>query len=129
MLVSIKENSYRILFRVRTKQYSRIIDPVGASFQHAKGFSYSNCEHKASINSRQIILQQETYSYSFDEAVGRWPPRNEKYHDANRHARDSECQLEHCTCVERFLLSDYTLRTVDVDAHNRMRVYMVLRMP
>ena len=72
LLVPAAENAYRFLFRVRSENHSRVVDPSDAIIRLARTVPSYDCKHKKPGDLRRSKLQQATFIYSFDEALGRW---------------------------------------------------------
>ena len=72
LLVSAVENAYRFLYRVRSNNHIRVVDPSDAIVRLTRGIQLCERQHKSSLDSRTIQLGQETCSYTLDEALGRW---------------------------------------------------------
>jgi hypothetical protein len=71
LLVSADEDVYRLLLRIQSDTFVRIIDPVDTMIRLARSLPYVECEHKENL--RRIENPQDTIKlYNFDDLLGRW---------------------------------------------------------
>lgn len=80
ILVSLGDNVYRLLTRVKSDTHSRIIDPTEVMVGVAAGIpllpNLEDCAEHAGRD-RSLSLPETMTSYSFDEVLGRWPEADE----------------------------------------------------
>ena len=78
ILVPLDQEVYRLLTRVQSNTHSRIVDPVQAMKQTARGSpippgpSHAN-RHENEHRDHDPSAPDTVTSYSFDEVLGRWP--------------------------------------------------------
>ncbi|ERF72447.1 hypothetical protein EPUS_07904 [Endocarpon pusillum Z07020] len=70
ILISVYENYYRLLLRVKTANHWRVIDPSDAFNGVIRGMSVSQCVHDGK-NPNTTLDRAKVYS--FEELLGRWP--------------------------------------------------------
>jgi len=89
MLVHGSEELYRLLLRVRSDTFVRIVDPVDVMIFLSNSVPEVQCGHETKL--LEVAAPQDRIKlYTFDELLGRW--QNEKSSRDSRNAESEGCQ-------------------------------------